>query len=302
MDIIQVSHLSKSFGKVKALNDVNLTVTKGEIHGFIGPNGAGKSTTIRVLLGMLKADEGEIRILNKDAWKDAMDVHKDIAYIPGDANLWPNLTGGQVIDLLLDMRGKEVDKDKKDHLIKEFEFDPTKKCRTYSKGNLQKILIIAAFAADAELYLLDEPTSGLDPLMERKFQAHLMQLKAEGKTILLSSHILSEVEKLCDTISIIRRGTIIESGALDDLRHLTRMNYVVETQESIEELSKIVGISQLKRDGVRWSFQVDSEYTDQILKELSRYDVNYLNVMPPKLEDIFIRYYEDNKEGVEAND
>lgn len=294
MTVIQVQNLSKSFKQFKALNKVNLEVKKGEIHGFIGPNGAGKSTTIRLLLGMLKADAGDVAIFRKDAWNDAVEIHEDVAYIPGEAKLWPNLTGGQVIDLLLEMRKKKADQNLLRQLMTEFEFDPSKKCREYSKGNLQKILIIAAFATEADLYILDEPTSGLDPLMERKFQTHLLQLKAKGKTILLSSHLLSEVERLCDSVSIIRQGEIIESGTLDDLRHLRRMHFEVETTTPIQGLESIPGVHDTQLDGNLASFQVDTESIQQIIQLLSRYEVLELKSLPPKLEDLFMHYYEDS--------
>lgn len=298
MTVINVQNLTKSFKQFKALNNVNLEVKKGEIHGFIGPNGAGKSTTIRILLGMLKADTGQVSIFGKNAWHDAVEIHEDVAYIPGEAKLWPNLTGGQVIDLLLDMRSQKADPNLLQQLMSEFEFDPGKKCREYSKGNLQKILIIAAFAAEADLYILDEPTSGLDPLMERKFQTHLLQLKAAGKTILLSSHLLSEVERLCDSVSIIRQGEIIESGTLDDLRHLRRMHFEVETTTAIQGLETIPGVHDIHQDGNHISFQVDTESTQQVIQLLSQYEVIELKSMPPKLEDLFMRYYEDNDSEV----
>lgn len=293
MAIIQIKNLTKSFGKFKALDRVDLTVEKGEIHGFIGPNGAGKSTTIRVLLGMLQADAGEVMIFGKDAWDKAVEIHEKIAYVPGDANLWPNLTGGQVIDLLLEMRNSPVDEAKRDNLIKEFEFDSTKKCREYSKRNRQKVLIIAALAADADVYILDEPTSGLDPLMERKFQTHLLNLKDEGKTILLSSHILSEVERLCDSVSIIREGSIIETGTLDELRHLTRLNFEVETEEPLTELGNIQGVREIEQKGNKVVFKVDIEAINDVVEYLSQHRVIHLQSMPPKLEDLFIRYYDD---------
>lgn len=293
MSIIDIKNLTKTFGNFTALNQIDLTVEKGEVHGFIGPNGAGKSTTIRILLGMLKADSGEVTVLGKDAWDKSVKIHEKVAYIPGEAKLWPNLTGGQVIDLLLDMRHQKIDSVKRDQLIEYFDLDPTKKCRSYSKGNLQKVLIIAAFAADAELYIFDEPTSGLDPLMERKFQSYLLKLKDEGKTILLSSHILSEVEKLCDHVSIIRQGSIVESGSMDNLRHLTRHHYEVETGDHIDGLENIPGIHQIERDGDLLKFQVDSEATNHVLQLLSQYDIVQLTSMPPRLEDLFIRYYED---------
>lgn len=296
MSIIKIENLTKTFGQFKALDDVNLEVTSGEIHGFIGPNGAGKSTTIRVLLGMLKADTGNITIFGKDAWKEAVSIHERIAYVPGDANLWPNLTGGQVIDLFLNMRNSIIDNKRRDELIQYFELDPTKQCRTYSKGNLQKVLIISALASDADVYILDEPTSGLDPLMERKFQNLLLDLKAQGKTILLSSHILSEVEKLCDHVSIIRKGKIIEAGTLDELRHLTRTNFEVSSSEKLKGLENIEGIHQVERENSTTTFQVDSENINDVVQLLSQYEISHLTSAPPRLEDLFIRYYDDQED------
>lgn len=296
MSIIKIEKLTKTFGQFKALDDVDLNVKKGTIHGFIGPNGSGKSTTIRVLLGMLKADTGNVSIFGDNVWKEAVSIHERVAYVPGDANLWPNLTGGQVIDLFLKMRNAEIDEDRKDELIKYFELDPTKKCRTYSKGNLQKVLIISALASDAELYILDEPTSGLDPLMERKFQNYLLDLKDQGKTILLSSHILSEVEKLCDYVSIIRKGKIVEDGTLDELRHLTRTNFEVTSSEKLDGLENIEVIHQVERDNSTTTFQVDSEYINDVIQLLSQYEITNLISTPPKLEDLFIRYYDDQED------
>lgn len=296
MSIIQIENLTKTFGQFKALEDVNLEVKQGEIHGFIGPNGAGKSTTIRVLLGMLKADTGNITIFGKDTWQEAVSIHSRIAYVPGDANLWPNLTGGQIIDLFLNMRNSTIDNKRRDELIKYFELDPTKKCRTYSKGNLQKVLIISALASDADIYILDEPTSGLDPLMERKFQNYLLDLKAQGKTILLSSHILSEVEKLCDHVSIIRKGKIIEEGTLEELRHLTRTNFEVTSSENLEGLENIEGIHQVERENTTTTFQVDSENVNEVIQLLSQYKITHLTSAPPRLEDLFIRYYDDQED------
>ena len=221
MAILKVNDVTKKFGSVTALDGISLEVRQGEIYGFIGPNGAGKTTTIRILLGIIKANSGSAQIFGMDAWRDAVEIHKRIAYVPGEVSLWPNLTGGEVIDLFVKLRG-DYNKPRRDELIERFDLDPTKKCGTHSKGNRQKVALIAAFAADADLYILDEPTSGLDPLMELVFQECVREAKAAGKSVLLSSHILSEVEKLCDRVSIIRRGRIIESGSLDELRHLTR--------------------------------------------------------------------------------
>ena len=216
MNIVEVKNVSKKFDNFTALHKIDLTVKKGEVFGFIGPNGAGKSTTIRILLGILKPNQGTAILFGKDAWKDAVEIHKRIAYVPGDVSLWPNLTGGEVIDLFMQLQGSK-NRAKRDELIKRFDFDPTKKCRTYSKGNRQKIALIAAFASDADLYILDEPTSGLDPLMERIFQECVEEIKDQGKSVLLSSHILSEVERLCDRVAIIREGNIIETGTMEQL-------------------------------------------------------------------------------------
>ena len=296
MSVVEIKNLSKSFAKFKALDDIHLNVKRGKIHGFIGPNGAGKSTTIRIILGMIKADDGTVTVFGKDAWKDSVSIHQKVAFVPGDAHLWPNLTGGQVIDMFLSMRDKDINTKKRDELIQYFELDPKKKCSTYSKGNLQKVLIVSALASEADLYVLDEPTSGLDPLMERKFQDYLLKLKEEGKTILLSSHVLSEVEKLCDSISIIRKGTIIEHGTLKELRHLTRTNFEVESNVKIESLENIEGIHQIKYDDGTTTFQVDSEKINQVIQLLANYELTSLTSAPPKLEDLFLRYYGDEND------
>lgn len=291
MTILQIDHLSKSFGKFQALNDVNLSIQKGEIFGFIGPNGAGKSTTIRILLGILKSTAGSASIFGMDVWKESVEIHKRIAYVPGDANLWPNLTGGEVIDLFLKLRGSKST-DKKQELIEKFQLDPTKKCRTYSKGNRQKVALVAAFASDAELFILDEPTSGLDPLMERVFQEYVLKAKAEGKSVLLSSHILSEVERLCDRVAIIRQGEIIESGSLEDMRHLTRTNLIVETKEPLNGIREIRGVHEVVETEKGTSLQVDAEALDDVIKKVSTLGILRLESTPPTLEDLFMRHYE----------
>lgn len=293
MLVLKVRDLTKKFGKFAALDGVNLEVNKGEIYGFIGPNGAGKTTTIRILLGILKATEGEAMIFGKDAWKDAVEIHKNIAYVPGDINLWPNLTGGEVIDLFVKLRGSK-NKSRSEELIGKFDLDPSKKCRTYSKGNRQKVALVAAFASDAELYILDEPTSGLDPLKERVFQEYIMKIKEEGKSVLLSSHILSEVEKLCDKVSIIRQGKIIESGSLDELRHLTRTRIEIETNESIKDLNELNGVHDLVKKDNTIYFQVDTEELGNIMKYVSQFGIIKLESAPPTLEDLFMRHYKDD--------
>lgn len=295
--MIKVVGLSKSFGKVEALKNVSFSVDKGRIVGFIGPNGAGKSTTIRVLLGLLRKDQGDVKIFGLDSYRDAVEIHKRISYVPGDVNLWPNLTGGEVIDLFIDMQGKAVKDSRKEELIKRFDFDPTKKCRTYSKGNRQKVALIAAFSVESDLYILDEPTSGLDPLMEREFQALVREQKALGKSVLLSSHILSEVEQLCDDVVIIRQGEIIESGSLQDLRHLTRTQFIVETKEAIEGLSELAGVYEVVNEHDTWYFQVDHQHIAHVLSYLGRHKIIKLETKEPTLEDLFMRHYESDTKG-----
>lgn len=294
MSLVEVNGLTKKFGKFTALNDINMTIEEGEVYGFIGPNGAGKSTTIRILLGMLKATSGEVKIFGKDVWTDAVEIHKYTAYVPGDANLWPNLTGGEVIDIFLKMRGNGS-KYKRDELIERFNLDPTKKCRAYSKGNRQKIALIAAFASEAQFYILDEPTSGLDPLMERTFQQCVLEAKSEGKSVLLSSHILSEVEKLCNTISIIRDGRIIETGTLSEMRHLTRTNIVVQTKQPIYSIKDMKGVHNVEVRSGEISFLVDSEELNSVIQYISEHGILKLESTPPTLEDLFLRHYENTK-------
>ncbi|HEY4622340.1 MAG TPA: ABC transporter ATP-binding protein [Solibacillus sp.] len=295
MTVLSITNLTKRFGRFTALDGVNMELKQGEVFGFIGPNGAGKSTAIRVLLGILKASEGEVKIFGLDAWHDAVEIHKRIAYVPGDVNLWPNLTGGEVIDLFMNMRGT-TNQSRRQELIQKFNLDPTKKCRTYSKGNRQKVALIAAFASDADLYILDEPTSGLDPLMEMIFQECVMQAKNAGKTVLLSSHILSEVEKLCDRVGIIRQGKMIETGTLNELRHLTRTNFFVETKQAVTELATIKGVYNIKMQEQVLSFQTDTDALDTVIKHLSPFGIVKLESAPPTLEDLFIRHYEGNTE------
>lgn len=297
MNILEIKNLSKTFGKSQALEDVFFNLNQGEILGFIGPNGAGKSTTIRIILGMLKATSGSATLFGKDSWSDAVEVHKRIAYVPGDVNLWPNLTGGEVIDLFLSMRGVKVEPGKKEQLMNDFEFDPTKKCRSYSKGNRQKVALISAFATDADLYILDEPTSGLDPLQERVFQDHIRRVKAQGSSVLLSSHILSEVEELCDTIAIIRQGKIVETGNLEDLRHLTRTQVKLQSKQSLEHLKELDWIYDFTIEGKAIHFQMGSNRTNDLISQLQGYDLIKFESMPPKLEDMFMRHYEKQPAG-----
>ena len=287
---LEITNLSKKFGRFTALESISLKVAEGDVYGYIGPNGAGKTTTIRVLLGILKASEGEAKIFGLDSWKDAVEIHKRIAYVPGDVNLWPNLTGGEVIDLFVSLRGRH-DKARREKLIKRFELDPAKKCRTYSKGNRQKVALVAAFASDAELFILDEPTSGLDPLMGHVFNECVMEQKNLGKGVFLSSHIMSEVEQLCDRVGIIREGRIVEHGTLSEMRHLTRINMSVETEAPIEGLDRIDGVFGVAESLGRLRFQVDSSAVGAVVAHISKYGVKKLESTPPTLEDLFMRHY-----------
>jgi ABC-2 type transport system ATP-binding protein len=290
--VIQASKLVKTFGPTRALDGLDLTVDRGEVHGFLGPNGAGKTTAIRVMLGLLHRDSGEISVLGRDPWHDAVELHRHLAYVPGDVHLWPNLSGGEVIDLLGDLRGG-LDRGRRDDLIERFQLDPTKKCRTYSKGNRQKVAIVAAFSSDVELLLLDEPTSGLDPVMSAVFEQVVKEAEEAGRTALLSSHILSEAEALCDRISIIREGRIVESGTLADLRHLTRTSVRAETVEPVEGLDSIDGIYDLDIDGPRVSFQIDSHQIDAAMQRVVAAGVRTLTSSPPTLGELFLRHYGD---------
>ncbi|WP_281975284.1 ABC transporter ATP-binding protein [Halobacillus litoralis] len=301
MSLLKVTDLTKKFGKFTALDRINLEVDKGEIVGFIGPNGAGKSTAIRILLGILRATDGDVKIFDKDAWRDAVAIHKSIAYVPGDVNLWPNLTGGEVIDLFVKLNGT-VNNAKREELIKKFDLDPSKKCRTYSKGNRQKVALVAAFSSEADLYILDEPTSGLDPLMEKVFQECVMELKSQGKSVLLSSHILSEVEKLCDRVSIIRQGKIIESGSLSELRHLTRTQMLVDTKQPMTGLNELEGMHEIEEGEHGVSFQVETAQIDPVIKHISQFGIIKIESAPPTLEDLFMRHYEGKEtEGGEVH-
>ncbi len=290
-EIVKVQGLQKSFGKFKALHDVSFTVNAGEVVGFIGPNGAGKSTTIRTLLGIIKRDAGEVSIFGKDVWKDSLEIHKRISYVPGDVALWGSLTGGEIIDLFINLHGGG-DKEKRDYLIKRFELDPKKKAKSYSKGNRQKVGLIAALSVDSDLYIFDEPTSGLDPLMEAVFQDEVEKIKRAGKAILLSSHILSEVERLADKVAIIRQGKVVETGTLDELRHLTRSTVTIVTKGNVEEMASVNGVHDYKQVGNQATFSADSEYIEDILSRALKLGVRKFESVPPTLEDLFMRHYE----------
>ncbi|WP_420034331.1 ATP-binding cassette domain-containing protein [Streptomyces sp. cg28] len=296
---ITVSGLHKSFGRTQALDGLDLDVEAGEVHGFLGPNGAGKSTTLRVLLGLLRADSGAVQLLGRDPWADAVELHRKIAYVPGDVTLWRNLSGGEVIDLYGRLRGG-LDPKRRAELIERFELDPTKKGRTYSKGNRQKVALVAAFATSGvDLLILDEPTSGLDPLMEEVFQTYVEEaVRERGQTVLLSSHILSEVEELCDRVSIIRNGRTVESGTLADLRHLTRTSITAELAGEPADLTALPGVHDLDVQGHRVRLQVDTDKLDAVLRALTASGVRSLTSTPPTLEELFLRHYA--QEGVAA--
>ncbi|HOF36407.1 MAG TPA: ABC transporter ATP-binding protein [Dermatophilaceae bacterium] len=289
---IEISGLRKSFGTTVALDGLDLTVEQGEIHGFLGPNGAGKSTTIRVLLGLLRADGGQARLLGGDPWTDVAQLHRRIAYVPGDVALWPNLTGGEVIDLLARLRGG-LNAARRDDLLARFDLDPTKKCRAYSKGNRQKVALVAALSSDAELLLFDEPTAGLDPLMDRVFRDYVDEVRTEGRTVLLSSHILSEVEALCDRVSIIRSGRTVESGSLAQLRHLTRTSVTatLERPPSAAELAALTGVHDVVLDGSRVTLSADTDHIGAVLSALGAHGIQTLTSQPPTLEELFMRSY-----------
>jgi ABC-2 type transport system ATP-binding protein len=295
-DAISVAGLVKTFGPARALDGLDLDVRTGEVHGFLGPNGAGKSTTIRVLLGLLRADAGTVRLLGGDPWADATELHRRLAYVPGDVTLWPNLSGGEVIDLLGRLRGG-LDKKRRADLLERFDLDPRKKGRTYSKGNRQKVALVAALASDVELLLLDEPTSGLDPLMEEVFRDAIREEKQRGdRTVLLSSHILSEVEALGDRLTIIRDGRAVETGTLTDLRHLTRTNIQAELAAPVDGLADLPGVHDLHVDGTRVKFDVDTDALDAALHRLTGAGVRSLVSQPPTLEELFLRHYDRGAE------
>ncbi|MHC3818996.1 ABC transporter [Streptomyces sp. CB02488] len=287
---ITVAGLHKSFGRTHALDGLDLTVESGEVHGFLGPNGSGKSTTIRVLLGLLRADSGAAQLLGRDPWHDAVELHRRVAYVPGDVTLWRNLSGGEVIDLYGRLRGG-LDDARRAELVERFELDPTKKGRTYSKGNRQKVALVAAFASDVDLLILDEPTSGLDPLMEEVFQSCVAEERERGRTVLLSSHILSEVESLCDRVSIIRQGRTVETGSLAGMRHLTRTNIKAELAGEPDGLSALPGVHDLDVRGHEVSLQVDTDKLDAVLRSLTASGVRSLTSTPPTLEELFLRHY-----------
>jgi ABC-2 type transport system ATP-binding protein len=291
---ISVSGLEKRFGHIVALDGLDLEVATGEIHGFLGPNGAGKTTTIRVLLGLLKADRGSVTLLGGDPWTEATELHRRLAYVPGDVSLWPNLSGGEVIDLLGRLRGG-LDERRRSSLLDRFDLDPRKKGRTYSKGNRQKVALIAALASNVELLILDEPTAGLDPLMEAQFRAAIEEDRAEGRTVLLASHILAEVEALCDRVSIVRKGRTVEAGSLADLRHLTRTTVVAELSGDPSSLRSLPGVHELQIQDHKVELEVETDRIGDLVAGLAPLQVRSLVSHPPTLEELFMRHYEDGE-------
>ncbi|KUJ59723.1 ABC transporter ATP-binding protein [Streptomyces albus subsp. albus] len=291
-DAIAVTGLVRNFGQTRALDGLDLTVRTGEAHGFLGPNGAGKTTTIRILLGLMRADAGSVTLLGGDPWRDATQLHRRLAYVPGDVTLWPNLSGGEVIDLLGRLRGG-LNQQRRAELLERFDLDPRKKGRAYSKGNRQKVALIAALASDVELLLLDEPTSGLDPLMEQVFREVVQEeIQRNGRTVLLSSHILSEVEALCDRMTIIRDGRAVESGSLEELRRLARTAIEATVDTVPRELGALPGVHNLKEDkSGHLRFEVDNDALDEVLRRLAGAGVRSLISRPPTLEELFIEQY-----------
>lgn len=294
---IEVHGLTKDFGRARALDGLDLTVAEGEVHGFLGPNGAGKSTTLRILLGLVRADGGTARLLGGDPWTDAVALHRQIAYVPGDVTLWPSLTGGETIDLLARMRGG-IDEARRAELTERFGLDPSKKTRTYSKGNRQKVSLVSAFASRARLLLLDEPSSGLDPLMENVFQRCVSEARDRGATVLLSSHILAETEALCQRVTIIRAGRTVETGTLASMRHLSRTSIKAEMVGDPGDLSRIEGVADVSFSDHVLRAQVDGDSLGEVIKALGNAGVRSLVSQPPTLEDLFLRHY-DVGESVE---
>jgi ABC-2 type transport system ATP-binding protein len=290
---IHVQGLHKSFGATHALDGLDLRVQTGEVHGLLGPNGAGKSTTIRILLGLMRKDAGELRLFDGDPWHDSVRLHRRLAYVPDDVRLWPNLTGGEAIDLFGRLRGG-LDPERRERLIERFKLDPTKKCGTYSRGNRQKVAIVSAFASDVDLFILDEPTTGLDPLMMAIFRETVREARDEGRTVLLSSHIFADVEALCDRITIIRDGAVVESGTLEQLRHLTRTTIITKTHKSPRAIANKKGIHQFEENDGEVRFEVEPEYLNHALRFLATLGVKSITSHPPTLEELFMRHYDED--------
>jgi ABC-2 type transport system ATP-binding protein len=296
VNAIEARGLRKRFGRATALDGLDLTVAVGEVHAFLGPNGAGKTTTIRLLLGLLRKDGGDAVLLGGDPWRDATSLHSRLAYVPGDVTLWPAMTGGEIIDLLARLRGGRPDAKRRQELIERFDLDPGKKARAYSKGNRQKVALIAALASDAELLVFDEPTAGLDPLMEAAFQECVSAERRAGRTVLLSSHILAEAEALADRVTIIRAGRTVETGTLADLRHLTRTSIDAEL-DGPADISRLPGLHDVVTEGTRLRCEVDNAALTEVLRRLAATGVRTLTCRPPTLEELFLRQYADQGQG-----
>jgi len=294
---VEIEGLHKRFGHVHALRGLDLRVPAGQVTGFLGPNGAGKTTTIRILLGLLRSDGGRVTMLGGDPWTDAVRLHRDLAYVPGDVTLWPNLTGGEAIDILARLSGP-LDPGRKQTMLDRFELDPTKKARAYSKGNRQKVALVAALASRAPLLLLDEPTSGLDPIMEAAFTESIREVKAEGRSVLLSSHIFTEVEKLADRVTIIREGATVEAGTMAELRHLTRTQVTAVLDGGVDALAAMGGVHDLTSAGEHVTFAVDDDHLPAVLAEIARLNPRSLVANPPSLEELFLRHYGDELAAV----
>ncbi len=303
MTAIEIQGLVHHFGASRALDGLDLHVEEGEVHGFLGPNGAGKSTTIRVLLGLLRPDAGRVTLLDGHPWRDAVTLHRRLAYVPGDVSLWPTLTGGEAIDVLARLR-RGSDSRRRNELCERFDLDPTKRCRTYSKGNRQKVAIVAALSAEVELYLLDEPTSGLDPLMEATFQEVIAEEAEQGRTVLLSSHVLAQVEALCDRVTIIRKGSCVEAGTLTQLRHLTRTTVRAELDHAPDLAAQpgvaAIEVQELQPDGVEVRFDVDGAHLAGAVGALHGAGLRSLISQPPSLEQLFLRHYDATGADEEA--
>lgn len=301
MNAITIRALHKKFGDTAALNGLDLRVREGDVHGLLGPNGAGKSTTIRILLGLLRATSGQAHVLGLDPWSQATSLHRHLAYVPSDVALWPNLTGGEAIDLLSALRGG-IPRRRRDELIERFELDPRRKGHTYSTGNRQKVALVAALAADVRLLLLDEPTRGLDPLMTRVFQQILQERKKDGQTVLLSSHILGEVEEIADSVTMLRGGAAISTGTLQELRRIaqTRVRVDLRTGPTQRELATLHGMHNVSLGDLvgqgpahcRLTFTADPTEVGALITALNPHGITAVVCTPPSLEELFLEQFQ----------
>ncbi len=295
---IRTEGLTKRYGSAAVLNDLNLEVPVGEVLGYLGPNGAGKTTTIRLLLGLIHPSAGSSTIFGLDSQRQAVEAHRRLAYVPGEANLWPSLTGAETLHLLGQVQG-QVDVPYRDELIERFDLDPNKKVRAYSKGNRQKLILIAGLMSRPDLLLLDEPTSGLDPLMEQAFRHSVFEAKERGQTVFLSSHILSEVEALCDRVGILRNGVLVDMGTLAEMRHLSSLSIEATFDGSVPDLARVPGVSAVTVDGRVVRCQVLGA-VEPLLKVLANSGVHELLSREPSLEELFLAHYGSGDHGSEA--